>query len=686
MFQPNASRPISLARNSIGGALHSAPVSSTMRSARSGAACGSTLAQRPSALTRRTELSSKATVRPLATRSGRAAEDDVETSLLEADRGDQARQSRADDENFARERAAGCFIHARRLSIRRPGAERVAMSPWRPAQCRHAPRLDQISIDVAAGRREYRRLPHAHCLREHCPIRRMHAFLAVGRASASESRAILRFGSCRASGSARGASRNELGEQTHPRAKRGGLFGSCPDRVGRRGGAACALCGDRTRFPHDFRLAWRLAIFIDGIDGTLARAARVTETAATINGASLDLIIDFLTYVVAPVVAVWRSDLMPTSVAFWIGLVVTIASALYFADTRMKTADNWFRGFPALWNVFVLLSLRFSPALARQCGGDADRRRFDVRADRVRPSLARRTIARLDDRGDRRLVRLRRFGDFRTSRGGSLGQARTDRDGSLFSRPAVSAAFAMGARRRAGRRDCLRPAPAPCRRTMNSCYSPSRCSETSHRHGLVAEWLRRGLQILAPRFDSGRGLQILILSARSSAPPRKASGAPMAAGNFQRRFGSAAPAYGGRPVADLRRDRSGAARGVRPKSLANHLSRRPSPRSPILTARFRRSARGDRLLLAPMVLAKLIQAANVRPGERALDVAGGSGYSASVLAGLGAHVVALESDEGAVAAAKVLLAAEKSVEIVAGDLIDGSRWRSVRHHSRQRRL
>jgi protein-L-isoaspartate(D-aspartate) O-methyltransferase len=81
---------------------------------------------------------------------------------------------------------------------------------------------------------------------------------------------------------------------------------------------------------------------------------------------------------------------------------------------------------------------------------------------------------------------------------------------------------------------------------------------------------------------------------------------------------------------------------------------------------------GYRLLLAPMVLAKLIQAANVRPGERALDVAAGSGYSALVLAGLGARVVALESDEGAVAAAKVLLAAEKSVEIVAGDLANGT--------------
>src|SRR6516165_12786175 len=101
--------------------------------------------------------------------------------------------------------------------------------------------------------------------------------------------------------------------------------------------------------------AWLgVAFFIDGIDGTLARAARVHVTAASIDGAILDLVVDFLTYVLVPVVALWRSDLMPTEVSFWIGLVITIASALYFADTRMKTEDLWFRGFPATWNILVL--------------------------------------------------------------------------------------------------------------------------------------------------------------------------------------------------------------------------------------------------------------------------------------------------------------------------------------------
>ncbi len=122
------------------------------------------------------------------------------------------------------------------------------------------------------------------------------------------------------------------------------------------GGAVAVLAlyaAIERNFPACF--AWLgLAFFIDGIDGTLARAAKVHVTAANIDGAILDLVIDFLTYVLVPVVALWRSDLMPTDASFWIGLIVTIASALYFADTRMKTDDLWFRGFPATFNILVL--------------------------------------------------------------------------------------------------------------------------------------------------------------------------------------------------------------------------------------------------------------------------------------------------------------------------------------------
>lgn len=122
-------------------------------------------------------------------------------------------------------------------------------------------------------------------------------------------------------------------------------------------GGAVALLALYAAIDRDFSacFAWLgLALFIDGIDGTLARAAKVTETAARIDGVVLDLVVDFLTYVLVPVIALWRSDLMPERVSFWLGLVVTLASTLYFADAAMKTRDYWFRGFPALWNVAVL--------------------------------------------------------------------------------------------------------------------------------------------------------------------------------------------------------------------------------------------------------------------------------------------------------------------------------------------
>ena len=122
-----------------------------------------------------------------------------------------------------------------------------------------------------------------------------------------------------------------------------------------------------------------MALFIDGIDGTLARAARVQVTAASIDGAVLDLVIDFLTYVLVPVVALWRSDLMPIEASFWIGLIVTIASALYFADTRMKTDDLWFRGFPATWNIIVLYLFIFRPPWIVSAGLLLWRGRPDVR-------------------------------------------------------------------------------------------------------------------------------------------------------------------------------------------------------------------------------------------------------------------------------------------------------------------
>lgn len=122
-------------------------------------------------------------------------------------------------------------------------------------------------------------------------------------------------------------------------------------------GSAVALLALYAAVDRNFAacFAWLgLALVIDGVDGTLARVANVAETASAIDGAVLDLVIDFLTYVLVPMVALWRSDLMPVTLSFWLSVGVVFASGLYFADTRMKTKDYWFRGFPAIFNVLAI--------------------------------------------------------------------------------------------------------------------------------------------------------------------------------------------------------------------------------------------------------------------------------------------------------------------------------------------
>ena len=104
-----------------------------------------------------------------------------------------------------------------------------------------------------------------------------------------------------------------------------------------------------------------VAFFVDGLDGPLARRYDVKTNAATFDGVLLDLIIDYLTYVFVPAYALFKSGLMP-GLTGWIGIfVITFASALYFADTRMKTKDKSFSGFPSCWNMVVLVLFALQP-------------------------------------------------------------------------------------------------------------------------------------------------------------------------------------------------------------------------------------------------------------------------------------------------------------------------------------
>lgn len=107
---------------------------------------------------------------------------------------------------------------------------------------------------------------------------------------------------------------------------------------------------------------WLLAaLFVDGIDGPLARKYEVTLHAARFDGVLLDLIIDFLTYVFIPVYALYASGLVPGWAGWGILIVVPFASALYFCDVRMKTEDASFEGFPGCWNMVALAVFILEP-------------------------------------------------------------------------------------------------------------------------------------------------------------------------------------------------------------------------------------------------------------------------------------------------------------------------------------
>jgi phosphatidylcholine synthase len=94
-----------------------------------------------------------------------------------------------------------------------------------------------------------------------------------------------------------------------------------------------------------------LALVVDGADGPIARALYVQKVLPRWSGETLDLVVDFVTYVFVPAYAIAASGLLPQVLAIPAGILVVISGALYFADREMKTEDNYFRGFPAVWNL-----------------------------------------------------------------------------------------------------------------------------------------------------------------------------------------------------------------------------------------------------------------------------------------------------------------------------------------------
>lgn len=122
-------------------------------------------------------------------------------------------------------------------------------------------------------------------------------------------------------------------------------------------GAVMGLAGVMAVVAGDYRqaFAWMfVATFVDGTDGVLARAARVKERTPAFDGARLDDIVDYLTFVFLPAFLLVHAGLLPASWAVAVAAAMLLSSAYGFASLDAKTADNYFTGFPSYWNIVAL--------------------------------------------------------------------------------------------------------------------------------------------------------------------------------------------------------------------------------------------------------------------------------------------------------------------------------------------
>ncbi len=95
-----------------------------------------------------------------------------------------------------------------------------------------------------------------------------------------------------------------------------------------------------------------LTLLIDGVDGPIARALQVERRLPLIDGFLLDLIIDYVACVVVPACFMYKFEVVPNNnFGVFVLCVVVFTSAIWFARKDMMTEDNWFRGFPAAWNI-----------------------------------------------------------------------------------------------------------------------------------------------------------------------------------------------------------------------------------------------------------------------------------------------------------------------------------------------
>ena len=96
-----------------------------------------------------------------------------------------------------------------------------------------------------------------------------------------------------------------------------------------------------------------LALLIDAFDGALARKFKVSIFVKNIDGKMLDSVIDFFNYIIIPCVIIYWFKFVPTPFEIIIPSIILIISAISYSNNNLMTSDNFYKGFPCIWNILL---------------------------------------------------------------------------------------------------------------------------------------------------------------------------------------------------------------------------------------------------------------------------------------------------------------------------------------------
>lgn len=108
----------------------------------------------------------------------------------------------------------------------------------------------------------------------------------------------------------------------------------------------------------EIKMMWlwlSVALIVDGLDGSMARKAKVKEVIPWFDGSVLDYIVDYLTWTFLPAIFMYvYLPLGPKPLAMTMMILICASSMFCYCNEGEKSTDHYFVGFPAAWNIVAL--------------------------------------------------------------------------------------------------------------------------------------------------------------------------------------------------------------------------------------------------------------------------------------------------------------------------------------------